>query len=327
MMERSGVGSGRDQATHAGGELNDQWAAPGSRVEQPSAPAPQSFFGSAPSSPGGGDPDAMPRPLPLRPQSVLEILDSGFSLIRARPGLLLGLVAVLQVPVAVVMAYLRRDSVGFDSQFLFSDPTVASGPLSGRVDSTVVGIVSGSVIQALSAVAIGGLVAAWYSDRDPDVTELLLGVGRRIHVVLIAWFLVHVLEILAVFGLLIGSFLVAVLMLVVAPVVAVEQAGPITAIKRSVRLVRGRYVPAMVFFVFSGLVATVLGAVLGGLPTLLGLVIGVNGGWVLVALGGVISGVVSTSFLAAATVAFYLDLRIRREGIDIQLAMADRFPR
>ncbi len=326
-MERSGIGSGRDQTTHAGGELSDQWAAPGSRAEQPSVAAPRSFFRSAPSSPGVGDPDVMPRPLPLRPQSVLEILDSGFSLIRARPGLLLGLVAVLQVPVTVVVAYLRRDSVGFDSQFIFSDPAVTSGPLSGRIDSALVGIISGSVIQALSAVAIGGLVAAWYADRDPDVTELLLGVGRRIHVVLIAWFLVHVLEILAVLGLLIGSFFVAVLMLVVAPIVAVEQAGPITAIRRSVHLVRGRFVSAMVFFVFSGLVATTLGAVLGGLPTLVGLIIGVNGGWILVALGGVISGVVSTSFLAAATVAFYLDLRIRREGIDIQLAMVDRFPK
>jgi len=56
------------------------------------------------------------------------------------------------------------------------------------------------------------------------------------------------------------------------------------------------------------------------------LLLGVNGGWILVAVGEIISGVVSTSFLAAATVAFYFDLRVRREGIDLHLEMVDRFP-
>ncbi len=262
----------------------------------------------------------------MRPQSVLEVLDSGFVLVRSKPWLLFSIVAVFNVPVAVLAAYLRRDSFSFDNRFLLGDPTVTTGSLGVDGAATTIGYMAGSLIQTIAAVAIGLVVTGWYSDRDPDVGSVLAAVARRIHWVLIAWLLVHVIEILGLVGLVIGSLLMAVLMVVVAPVIAVEGAGPLTAIKRSVGLVRGRYAPALGFFIFSGMIAAILGALLGGLPTVVGLLLGVDGGWVLVAIGSMISGIVSTSFLAAATVAFYFDLRVRREGIDLHLAMLDRFP-
>ena len=74
-----------------------------------------------------------------------------------------------------------------------------------------------------------------------------------------------------------------------------------------------------------GLMAELLGFVLGLLPSLLGYLLSFGAGWVLVAIGSVIAGVVSTTFLAAATVALYLDIRVRREGIDLQLLIPDLF--
>lgn len=39
-----------------------------------------------------------------------------------------------------------------------------------------------------------------------------------------------------------------------------------------------------------------------------------------------ISGVVALAFTGAASVVLYLDLRVRREGIDLTMAIADLFP-
>ena len=43
-------------------------------------------------------------------------------------------------------------------------------------------------------------------------------------------------------------------------------------------------------------------------------------GWPVAALGAIIGQVVTTPFVAAATTLLYLDLRVRTEGIDIELA-------
>ena len=58
-------------------------------------------------------------------------------------------------------------------------------------------------------------------------------------------------------------------------------------------------------------------------PTLqaaLAAVIGLESGWPLAALGAVIGQLLTTPFVAAATTLLYLDLRIRTEGLDIELA-------
>jgi len=262
----------------------------------------------------------------MRPQSLIEVLDSGFALVRSAPILLFSIVAVFDIPVAVLSAYLRRDALSVDNQLIFGDPTLVNQGFGSAMAASAVSFLAGSLIQTIAGVAIGMVVVAWYSDREPDIAGILGKLARRIHWVVIAWLMVHLLELVGLIGIGIGAFLVACLLVVVGPAMAVEDIGPLASIRRSVRLVRGRFAPTMLFFVLSGIIATLLGSMMGGLPTVLGLLLGVNGGWILVAVGGVISGIVSTSFLAAATVAFYFDLRVRREGIDLHLEMVDRFP-
>jgi len=262
----------------------------------------------------------------MRPQSLVEVLDSGFALVRSAPVLLFSIVAVFDVPVAVLSAYLGRDTLDLSSQLNFGDPSLAGPGFGTALAGTLISFLARSFIQTVAGVAVGLVVMAWYSDRTPDTAEILGKLARRFHWVVLAWLLVHLLELVAIIGLVIGSLLVAVLLVVVGPVMAVEDAGPVVSIKRSVWLVRGRFGQSLLYFILSGILASLLGSVLGGLPTALGLLLGVNGGWILVAVGGIFSGIVSTSFLAAATVAWYFDLRVRREGIDLHLEMVDRFP-
>jgi len=80
------------------------------------------------------------------------------------------------------------------------------------------------------------------------------------------------------------------------------------------------------FAVVSGLVATVLGQILGLLPQLLGLLLGPDFGWIALGVGTIITQMVTATVVGAATALLYLDLRIRREGMDVAWAADRLFP-
>ena len=108
------------------------------------------------------------------------------------------------------------------------------------------------------------------------------------------------------------------LFVVVAPVIGVEGGGGMNAIGRSVRLVRPRYFPVMGVAVLMALVSTLLGLALSALPQ--AIVAWSGDWWPLLAVGGIVSEIVVMPFVAAATVLLYFDLRVRTEGLDIEMA-------
>jgi hypothetical protein len=69
----------------------------------------------------------------------------------------------------------------------------------------------------------------------------------------------------------------------------------------------------------SGLLASVLGNVLGGVPTAIALAIGLKWAWPLLAVGSIISALVTTPFVAIVATLIYFDGRIRQEGFDLQV--------
>ena len=70
-------------------------------------------------------PRSVPRPVTMRPQGLLDILDGGFAVIRGRPGLILGISAVFVMPLAVLSGYLQRDLLDGESLFdVLGDPSV-----------------------------------------------------------------------------------------------------------------------------------------------------------------------------------------------------------
>ena len=81
-----------------------------------------------------------------------------------------------------------------------------------------------------------------------------------------------------------------------------------------------RFWPVLGTAVLMGVVSATLGNVLSFLPQGIVLAIGMESGWPVAALGSIIGQVVTTPFVAAATTLLYLDLRVRTEGIDIELA-------
>jgi hypothetical protein len=77
----------------------------------------------------------------------------------------------------------------------------------------------------------------------------------------------------------------------------------------------------------SGLVATLFGYALGIVPTVLSLLVGTDGfGWLLTAAAGVLTSLITMPVVAGTTVLIYLDLRVRTEGLDLELEAAEAFP-
>ncbi len=75
--------------------------------------------------------------------------------------------------------------------------------------------------------------------------------------------------------------------------------------------------------VLMGIVSTLLGNALSALPQALALWVGYDVGWPLLALGSIVSQVVVLPFVAAATVLLYFDLRVRNEGLDLEMTAVD----
>jgi hypothetical protein len=334
-----------DQTTPRG------WAVPGSTEAQPSptpltpgapgtADAPGAAIGSPNGGGAGGSVDAgragaeatIPR-VALRPMTVADVLDGGFSIVKARPRRILGIAALFVVPTQLVVAFLQRGSMGtFGFSDLFTeDPTVLNEEVNNSATSEVLAIVLVTVVPALAlvcvAAAIAHLVGQWTMGRDAPAGEMLGVVGRRWWPLLASFVLVKLAEGLGAVVCYVGIAFVMALFVPVAPIIGVEGGGPVEAMKRSVRLVRARYFPVFGIALLMGVVSFLLASALSALPQALALWIGFEDGWPLLALGSIASEIVVLPWVAAATVLLYFDLRVRTEGLDLELSAIDQFDR
>lgn len=331
-----------------------QWATPGSGAPEtadPPIPLPPPGAGpagahapaggappgpSGAASPPGGSAGVAGVSVPtvgLRPMTVADILDGAFSIIKARPLRLLGIAAVFVVPVHLLAAYLQRNVLGgqgfadfwsgnFDDPAVVADAQSDSG--AGELWATILVLVVPALALVFVAAAIARLLSAWSSGEDLPAGALLRIVGRSWWALLASYVLVHVAEAAGALTCYIGTLALMALFSVTAPAIGAEGLGPIEGMKRSARLVGSRFWPVLGINILIAIVNFLLTNALGGLPELLALWFGLDVAWPLLAAGNVIAAVVATPFVAAATVLLYLDLRIRYEGLDIEVAARER---
>jgi hypothetical protein len=264
----------------------------------------------------------------LRPMTVADVVDGAFAVIKARPLRLFGIAAVFVVPVYLLAAYLQRNMMGGvglgDLWSNFNDPAVRADAQSqsgaGEFWATVLVLVVPTLALMFVAASIAKLMGAWTNGQDPAAGELLRGVGRRWWVILVAYLLIHVVELLGAATCYIGSLAAMAFFSLTAPVIGAEGLGPIQAMQRSARLAGTRFWPVLGINLLIALVDLLLSTALGGLPQFLAAWFGFDVAWLLLAAGNIIAAVITTPFVAAATVLLYLDLRVRTEGLDIELS-------
>ena len=303
--------------------------------------------------PKGGS--ARTGPLPLHPMTVSDILDGAFRLLKANVRVLLPVVAVFVVPLQVVAAWAQRDLFGGEGLLdAISDPSLTAEGASfqgGESAGTLIASLLNLLVLPFLAGAVSQVVAASYLGQELGVGDALRATLRRAGALFGGWVVVHLLEVagflvlglalIAVvasgapgvgigFVVLLG-FLVALpwmvaamaLSVAVAPAVVVEHLGPVAATRRSWSLVRRRFWPVLGVALLAGLVANLLGQVLGFIPSIAGLLIGTESGWALIAIGSILTALVTQPIVAIVATLQYFDARIRFEGFDLEVIAAE----
>jgi hypothetical protein len=253
--------------------------------------------------------------------TLTDILDGGLATVRADPPTVLTVVAVFVVPVQILTVLLTRSQYGdVDASSLFDQSPVltSSSETFAGVDLAVA--LLPTLALPFVAGAIGRLVSAWYVGTKPTAGAALRSVlnRRALAALLIAWVLIHITELLSLIA---APFVIA-LWLVTAPAIVLERLGPIEGMRRSSRLVRRRYWRCMGIYLVAFLVESLIQAALGTLETV---ALFFDWGWIVGVALGSLASIVTIAFVTSATVMLYLDLRIRTEGLDIEVDAAAVF--
>src|SRR5262245_22030762 len=309
------------------------WAVPGSAEHQP-APGDASGPGAPPgpggpgalartaAGPGADGSGSIPR-VALRPMTVADILDGGFGVVKARPRRILAIAAGFAIPVNILVGFLQRGVYGGQgiADYL-NDPAVANSSANdaGPAIGAMLAIVLSAVTLGLVTGAVAHLVGQWTMGRDAPAGEMLAAVGRKWFSILVAVAVVKVIQVFGLFVCYIGLLFLFPLFVPVTPIIVMESTGPFAAISRASQLERRRYWNVMGTALLIGAADLLLPLALSLLPQLVALTIGFRIGWPLAALGRIAAETVVVPFTAAATVLLYLDLRVRTEGLDIEMS-------
>ncbi|GHF23779.1 membrane protein [Amycolatopsis deserti] len=298
----------------------------------PGAPYQQQGWGPRP---GYGKPGV----IPLRPLSVGEILDGAITTMRRHPALVFGSSAVVAVIGAVLQLLASRYLLP-DFQSLqnlspaATDQQVQDAALRALGDSAIVIGVS-VIITVLTQTFLSGFLTVVIGKavlgRPVTFGEAMAEARPRFLPLLGA-------TIIYVIAVAVGSLLCVVpgiwlytLLGLTTPALVLERARVGQSLKRSASLVSGSWWRCFGILLLAGLIASVLAYLIdipfslgaGGTDVLTGEA--VPSGWgalLIIAVGQVISQTIVQPFAANTTALLYIDQRMRKEGMDLQLARA-----
>jgi hypothetical protein len=260
--------------------------------------------------------------LDLRPLSVGEILDRTFSLYRRHFLLFIGIAGIPQLLV-----------LGFSLA-----RTLLPGNLEDVTSTLALSLVYLSVALFAYLYSQGGTLLA-VSELYLGRTTTIAGSLRNVSSELAVLFGVILLSGLAVGGafllLVVPGIYVACRLMVCVPAVLIENRSPREALSRSFDLTKDHAGRAFVILVLS-VVLTYAAQLLLAIPAAVAMAAQVGGSnmtrfWLATTqVGSSIASILVTPILLIATAVFYYDLRVRKEGFDLQFMMdpnAQRVPR
>ncbi len=265
-------------------------------------------------------------PLPLHPMATSDILDGAIKLLRANAKTMVLIVAVFIVPFQFGLAYFERNLNGGNGILqTLRDPTAASAQNNPSTAYAIAALayISFWVVLPLVCGGASRVVMASYLGGELQAKDAIKAALRHAPALIAATLIVHVTELVAALGLVVGAAFVMPLFMMTAPAISLEDLGPIAGIRRSISLARKRYWPTVGIALLSGLLAYFLNQVLGLVPGLVALFIGLRWGWLIVAASGVVQAFVTVSLISIVATLVYVDARIRQEGFDLQV-MASR---
>jgi hypothetical protein len=264
----------------------------------------------------------------LRPLSIGEILDASIKICTANWLSLVKAVLVIVVPVELVTALLTSDYTS--SQFDFStDSSQSSDPFFSRsndqFDQQLGGVAISTILRLVAVMlafaACFRMIAQAYLGEEPDWRASLSFAVRRAPALL--W-------VLLLYGLGVAAatvfFLVPGIWLCYAwafatPALLIEGLRGPKALGRSFVLVQGRWWRTFWVIVVGFILASIVSGIVQ-FVVIIGVVINPDSDLLiltLVTIAGVVGLALGTPFQAALLTVLYFDLRVRKEGFDLEL--------
>jgi hypothetical protein len=317
--------------TSGGAGAGAVWAIPDSPAPgaDPSGAAPLS--GAPPAPWTSAHPPAEPPrvPVDLRPLTALERIDGGLRVLKLAPATMVAIAACAVVPVQLLGALVPDDPAHPADPLLVAwlgrGAAITFAEDSDRAALGVALLALESLALAVATAATAVLVGGWYQGRRQSTREVLAAAGARLPALAGAWAVVHVAEAVGSIFLGVGAVVAMVLFAVVAPVLAAEGLGPFAALRRSVALTKRR--PAMVL---GACVSIALAdfALRGALSasTLFWDDLGLPAPDAVAAAIAVGARLVTVPMVAGAIVLLHLELRVRVEGLDLDVAAGELWP-
>ena len=319
--------------------------------------APQGFGGA-----GYRPLAARPGIIPLRPLSLGEIYDGAFGAIRKNPKVMLGVVALViavATIIATIIGYMTAPAVnrwfaGFLDEL---DPTGAAG-LDGAGGELSTTLFVTLAVSIASVVATGLLIVAisrsvinkpfttgdlWAQVRTKVVGLLVIALLPSVAIAVLATVLlvlvyllaqtapagaVAVISLLVVAVLVVAAVWLSVRFMLTAAVYVLEGQGLGQALRRGWTLSRGSFWRLLGIYVLSNIITNTVAQLILFPATLVaellfpGGYLTSPGGLVLLTLAQVVAFTITTAFLSSVIALLYIDVRMRREGLDVELAAA-----
>lgn len=258
----------------------------------------------------GAGPAAPLAPLPppdarlLRARTVLELVDAGFAAQRRHPGLLLGTGITFLLPVVALAAALGE-----------GNPT--SGLLTaGSWPAGLVSILGFSLASMLMGLPLARAVALGAAGEPPSWRRCYAIAPRCWARACAAWVVVSVVRLVTA-ALVVPIVVVPVLVVVLAPVLALEELGARQALRRAASMGGAAFGRGLGLVLAQlGVGVTVVTAV-GLLPLIVLLRLEEPWRRPLATLAQLVVGVVLCPPAAWSAASFYLDERIRHDGLDL----------
>jgi hypothetical protein len=253
----------------------------------------------------------------LRPLGIGEIFDVSIKIYRRHFGTLIKLVSLVVVPVGILSGLVEVSAAPQEEDF-YTDNDALGTYFAAFAVTTMLSFVAWTVATAACFKA----VADAYLGQRPDWRDSLAFVLRRLHSVLWILVLSFLILIPAFIACVLPGIWLGVCYSVAIPAFLTERQRGFQSLRRSYRLVRGRWWPtfAVVFlgYLLTAIVSGALGAVVGGFTTFDTTEITVTSVIANIA-ASVVSNILTIPFIAAFLIVLYFDLRVRKEAFDLQL--------
>jgi hypothetical protein len=258
----------------------------------------------------------------LRPLGVGEVLDAGIKLYLRHWKPLMLCVAGIVLPVQI-LSVLVFASIDPDSLSSFGGSSTTSDDASWTEIAAILGVGLVSALSTLLATAacFKAVADAWLGSK-PEAGRSLKFAVRRLPALVWLSIVMGCGLALAALALIIPAIWLFVAWSLAVPALLFERVGAFKALRRSFRLVRGRWWPTFGALVVAYLLASILGGLLQGIPEGIASAAAddsVVADAIAAVIGGTVSALITTPFTAAVLTLLYFDKRVRKEGFDLQL--------